>query len=370
MNEAESLNLPHLARRVVAAREFAGLTQSQLSRKVGFKDRQTLAAIEADQRRVGVPELLAIIKATGKDLDFFTDPFRIVGEGGFSYRAKGSEEVALDDFEERVGKWLALWRYLSEKRGCPPRILRPRLALHEKSTFEEAQRAGEQVARDLKLGKVPAERLAGAIEQELEILLLHADMPKGVSGAAVQLSGGDSILINRNEPGSRQAFDMAHELFHVLTWDAMPPERVDREEPTRYKAKRIEQLADNFAGALLMPGENLTQLWAAKPVTQGMDEWISSVADVFKVSKSALAWRLAALGLISRGDWSPSSKKMRDSKNAEKPPAFSRQYLERVAQGITHGDVSVRRVLEILDIDLHELRTLCKSHAVPLEVGL
>jgi hypothetical protein len=30
----------------------------------------------------------------------------------------------------------------------------------------------------------------------------------------------------------------------------------------------------------------------------------------------------------------------------------------------------VRRVLEILDIDLHELRTLCKSHAVPLEVGL
>jgi hypothetical protein len=79
---------------------------------------------------------------------------------------------------------------------------------------------------------------------------------------------------------------------------------------------------------------------------------------------------LVALGLIARGDWSQSSKKTRDRKDAETPPAFSRQYLERVAQGITHGDVSVRRVLEILDLDLHGLRTLCKSHAVPLEVGL
>jgi DNA-binding XRE family transcriptional regulator len=59
MNEAESLNLPHLARRVVSAREFAGLTQSQLSRKVGFKDRQTLAAIEADQRHTPLGELKA-----------------------------------------------------------------------------------------------------------------------------------------------------------------------------------------------------------------------------------------------------------------------------------------------------------------------
>lgn len=268
MNEAALLNLSHLARRVVAAREFAELTQSQLSRMVGFKDRQTLAAIEADQRRIGVSELLAIMKATGKDMDFFTDPFRIIGEGGFSYRAKSTKEFALDDFEERVGRWLALWRYLGEKRGKSPRVLRLRLALDETSTFEQSQAVGEQVAIELKLGRVPAERLAEAVERELEILLLHVDMPKGVSGAAVQLTGCDSILINRNEPGSRRVFDLAHELFHVLTWDAMPPERVDRENPTRYKAKRIEQLADNFAGALLMPGEDLMKLWTTKPATQ------------------------------------------------------------------------------------------------------
>ncbi len=102
---------------MTAARELAKLTQTQLSQKVGFKDRQTLAAIEAGQRQVAVKELMALIKATGKDLDFFTDPFRIVGEGGFSYRAGGTSEIELDQFEEQAGQWLALWRFLGDRRG-------------------------------------------------------------------------------------------------------------------------------------------------------------------------------------------------------------------------------------------------------------
>ena len=38
---------------------------------------------------------------------------------------------------------------------------------------------------------------------------------------------GATILVNRHEPRGRRSFDLAHELFHVLTWDAMPPERIE-----------------------------------------------------------------------------------------------------------------------------------------------
>ena len=42
--------------------------------------------------------------------------------------------------------------------------------------------------------------------------------------AACRLPELDVVLINRREVEGRRHFDLAHELFHILTWDAMPPE--------------------------------------------------------------------------------------------------------------------------------------------------
>ena len=59
------------------------------------------------------------------------------------------------------------------------------------------------------------------------------------------------ILINRNEPEYlRRNYNLAHELFHVLTWQAMPPNELDA---IMEKKSRIEMLADALAAALLMP---------------------------------------------------------------------------------------------------------------------
>ena len=72
------------------------------------------------------------------------------------------------------------------------------------------------------------------------LLVLLVDMPKGISGVACQIPGADSILINRKDSEGRRNFDLAHELFHVLTWDALPPERVDRGSPSGSKAKSVQ----------------------------------------------------------------------------------------------------------------------------------
>lgn len=45
-----------ISRRLKYAREKKGLTQARLSEKLGFKDRQTLAAIESGQRKIAVDE--------------------------------------------------------------------------------------------------------------------------------------------------------------------------------------------------------------------------------------------------------------------------------------------------------------------------
>ena len=48
---------------------------------------------------------------------------------------------------------------------------------------------------------------------------------------------------------------LAHELFHLLTWDAMPPEHFEAAGDT--SRNRVERLANNFAAAVLMPAEIL-----------------------------------------------------------------------------------------------------------------
>ena len=359
----------NLAQRITAARERSGLTQAQLSHRLGFKNRQTLEQMESGLRKVMPAELLAIMEATGCDLEYFTDPFRLVGEGQFSYRASGTKSSDLDAYEDRAGRWLALWRHLGAVRGEKTKALRPKLALHFESRFEEAQRLGEALAEELQLGAVPAEKLEQAMGERLEILVLHVDLPRGVSGAAVQLPLCDAVLINQNESPGRRAFDLAHELFHVLTWDAMPPQRVDRQDPRSYKGKRMEQLADNFAGALLMPEAALRIHWEKKPPGISPDHWIHAVAEHFKVSPSAVYWRLTALRCLE------AETKLEGFSGAEsgvlkRRPLFSRAFLDRMVWGVDHGEISVNRLLKILGLTLCEFRETCAAHDVDVDIGL
>jgi XRE family transcriptional regulator, fatty acid utilization regulator len=361
---------PYLPRRIAMARETTGHSQAEMSRELGFKDRQTLAAIEAGERRVSPEELVTIATVTGREIDFFTDPFRIVGEGKFSYRASGASAKSLDAFEEQVGRWLALWRQLGARRGEAAKVLRPRLAIDTNSTFERAQEAGEAVGRELELGPVPAAKLTGALEQAFDLLVLEVDMPRTISGAAVQLAGADAILINRAESPGRKAFDLAHELFHVLTWDALPPERVDRLNPTGYKQKRMEQLADNFAAALLMPIAELQPRWEKLKIAKlSEDEALMALAQHFSVSKSAVHWRVLSLGWIKK-EAAPKAKARASKPGEAARPLFSRRFVERTAWGIKQGELSVRRLLELLNLDLEEFRACCKAHGVDAGIGL
>jgi Zn-dependent peptidase ImmA (M78 family)/DNA-binding XRE family transcriptional regulator len=368
-NEGSGLFLPFLGRRIAVAREASGLTQSELAAKLGFRDRQTLSAIESGERKVAIEEMIALAQHTGRDLDFFTDPFQLVGEGGFSYRATGISETQIEPFEQAVGKWLALWRYLGERRGELPGPIRPKLALNKDSTFEAAQSAGEAMAVYLGLGTAPGERLAEAVEQKLIIPVLFVDMPAGISGVAAQIINGEAILINRQESLGRQTFDLAHELFHILTWDAMPPERVDRRNPSNYKAKKVEQLADNFAAALLMPSGDIASKWERKDEASSLEDWIVSAANLYRVSPPAVLWRLVALGKLKKTEAKELITRLPSFPIQEKTP-FSRTFFERLSWGLERGEVSVRKSLKILGVDLNTAKELASLHGVALNIGM
>jgi Zn-dependent peptidase ImmA (M78 family)/plasmid maintenance system antidote protein VapI len=366
----DALGLPDLGRRIACARERIGLRQEQLAEKLGFRDRQTIQAIEAGQRRVAIEEMIRLISITGQQLDFFTDPFRLVGEGRFTFRAAESDESALDQFQERAGRWIALWRHFAAKGKKSPNPLRFRLAIDERSSFEEAQAAGEALSKLWKLGDVPAENLTSAAEKELVLLILYTDMPEGISGAACQLQAGDAILINRQEHEGRRNFDLAHEIFHVLTWQALPPPRVDQTEPKGYKDKRIEQLAENFAGALLMPSGLVNHHWEVRPKKTDIHDWLKAAARHLRVTAKALKWRLFCLDLLKKSDLTDidDERLILSSANrtgrCEVPPAFSRRFMEKMGWAVDRGDLSVRRLASLLEVTVEELTELFIAHGL------
>src|SRR3970282_2469568 len=120
-------------KRLKMAREKAGLTQAQLAEKLGFKDRQTVAAIEAGQRKMSAEELVRAMDVFGLDLDYFSDGFRLVGEGRFSWRAdKNATEALLGAFEHRAGCWVGPYRGLCEGQGIKTDLFRVYLRLNQR----------------------------------------------------------------------------------------------------------------------------------------------------------------------------------------------------------------------------------------------
>ena len=353
--------------RLKAARKRAGLTQQQLADGLGVRHRQIVARIEAGERSLHAQEFIRAMNLLGVDLDYFTDAFRLEGEGEFSFRTSPSVTSAVvDEFERRAGRWIAMYRELSAEQGGRPRWLGLKLELRRRSSFEHAAAAGEAVAAELGLGACPAEALRSAMEGRLGILVLEVDAPPGVSGAASRIPGLSCVLVNRRESEGRRNFDLAHELFHLLTWDAMPPQRTEAiEVPGRGKGWRIERLAENFASALLMPAAIVREHWDSRSTTDLYDLLNEGAAEL-RVSATAYKWRAHNLGLLSREDLEALDDQRlvangRPHSDAPTPHLFGRQFVERVAIALDAGRLSVKRAASLLDLSLPNLASLLKS---------
>jgi Zn-dependent peptidase ImmA (M78 family)/transcriptional regulator with XRE-family HTH domain len=362
--------------RIKAKREELGLSQEALTRLLGFKDRQTLSAIETGERRVSAEELVRFADVLVAPLDWFTDPFLLVGEGKFSWRQTGVEPFKLNAYEKIAGRLIATFRVLAPELGAAPRVLRHRLGLTKTSRFEDAVAAAETFAAELRLGDVPALRLAELMERDLNILVLMVDPIEGISGAACRLPELDAVLINRNEAPGRRHYDLAHELFHILTWDSMPP--AHSEDNRKVGKDRVEQLADSFASALLMPGAVLKR-FGSWPELNGsaLVAKLNATAAELGVTSLALKWRLVGAGLLTRSATDAvDERKLRNhgqgatAKACDLPPLFSKSFVALLARALDEGRLSARRAAGLLGLGVDDLEDLFAAHGVPANVGL
>ncbi len=392
-----------IAARLRAARERAGLTQYQLAGGLGLNHRQIVTRIENGQRSLTAEELIRAMDLLGVDLDYFTDPFRLEGEGEFAFRT-GTDvaSAAVDEFERRAGRWIAMYRELCRERERErrPRWLELKLSLTRHSSFEDALDAGEAFAERMELGDCPAVALRSALEDRLDILVLDVDAPPGIESAAVRARGLKCILVNRHEDEGHRNYGMAHGLFRLLTWDAIPPDRLEPVRvPRRGRGWLVARLAESFATALLMPwavvrrnlglgqdpedilsppepegivslGE-LTRMspgeWARVKRSGDLHARLVEGAEELRVSVEAYVRRLRRLYLLSREEADglddqhvvASDPALRGSAEI---PAFSAEFVRCVAHALEAGGLSTKRAASVLDLSLPELASLLRSY--------
>ncbi|MCC5848142.1 MAG: helix-turn-helix domain-containing protein [Verrucomicrobia bacterium] len=358
----------HIGFRVAAARKQADLTQEALSDALGFKDRQILSNIESGKRALSPEELVKIMEVTGLDLNFFTDPYRLVGEGRFSFRAEKADAEMLNDFESQAGRWVALYRRLTTLDGDPRFAVTPytlSLKLGYENTFEEAAAAAEWLQREWELGPVPSRTLVEAAERELRLLVLFVDAPDGISGAACRLTDLDTVIVNRRDNPGRRHYDFAHELFHILTWDRMPPARMDVANPKAHKAKRAEQMANAFASRLLFPKDELRTRWECRDANTSTEQSLRNLAKSFGTSTQALFWRLVNDGLLEKdavSDYRSLPEPLWDS--VDTPRTFSGDFLRILHKSLDSGAISARKASKVLGVTLEEMAMLFDEHGL------
>lgn len=340
-DSSTSLN-EFIGSQIAAARKSQGITQVELSAKLDFKDRQILSNIEKGIRKVHPNELEIIMGELNKPFEYFSDPYQLPDKPLFSWRAP---EAAAKESEPVAKGLVSAYRRFSDITGTDLTPIIPRLALTSKSSYEDARGITEHLAKFLQLENVPGHARARVACEKLNIEIFYLDIPDAASGASLLLEDFCALFINRSHPETRRNFSLAHELFHILTWDVFPPERFFPEDESKRKV-RSEYMADNFAAALIIPLDDIKVRWDRYD-GKNLQLWLEETASDLLVSASALFWRLVNIGELKASD-RPESLHAPHSDNQPKPAPYSKKFVEMMLTIFENGDVSVRKVAKLL----------------------
>lgn len=190
------------------------------------------------------------------------------------------------------------------------------------------------------------------------------------SGASTSGDFGKAILVNSSDAPWRRNYDLAHELFHLITWDIFSDEEI---YPKTEKGKsEVEQWADAFASALLLPSEEVRREFS-KRLEDNKITYISlvEIAQEFKVSIEALLWRLVNLNLLKRNvvnqlineeQLKDINKKMRVTDWADEKPYLSSRYITLAIKALQAGKISKLKFAEYIDKPFSEVSSFLRKY--------
>lgn len=370
-----------LANRLKRARESLGLSLSEAANRLGFANYQTLSSIEAGEREVKVSELGLFSKAYFCSMSnlFGASEYNQTPNFNFLWRNPPITEQKKQETEKalfyRCEQYRLLERLLNEevKSGFLD------ISIDKIRTIAELNYLANQYRDLLGLGNRPAFTLQKVLEQDFGIKILFYSLIKGSSASMIHPDLGTVIVINSNEAPWRRNYDLAHELFHLITWKAVSQE--DLKDPAYFGD--LEKKAEKFASMLLLPEkevrkeisrrlENQTELTYSDLIDIAIDFWVSAVALLYRLAHLRyIKWETA--DQLAKNDVFSRLNKRKRAEERSSTPSPERFYSLAI-RCLRKGLISRGKFAEIVEIDRGEIddfidRTgLVMSEGPPIEI--
>ncbi len=263
------------------AREYRGLTQTDLANRVEGLSQSNLSKFERCAGLLSETALRNIMKALDFPFDFLD---KKISNNPESKHYRRKSRLGTKD-RSRIDRFIAVATYvfdnLLEEFDTPPFGF-PYLNVEDGITPEEAAR---QVRRVCRIGGGSISAINNLLERNGVFVYLW-DCPysdfDGVS--LVSDRGNHIVIVNRNMPSDRIRFSLAHELGHLVMHNAMfvVLELRDKEDE-----------ANRFAAELLMPEREIgSALVGLKPSA------LPRLKQVWLTSMSSIVVRAKTLGKI------------------------------------------------------------------------
>ena len=339
------------------AREAIGYKQEKVFELTGI-GKSSLSEYENNKREPKFSELSKLAELYKRSIEFFlTD--KVVLENIMLWRRNPNAEdkkVTEATFRQLCQQYRRLEIIMNEIKDAELPYINGRT---ESFGFPQADQLAETVRNTFQLGDIPSASLKQTLEEKYCVKIFHLSFTGGAI-STISEEFGPATLLNKDSKLWVRNFDLAHELFHLLTWRIFNHNDIEHVEPSNFE----EQLANAFASKLLLPTDPVKKR-IENAITNDRrirTETLDEIAREFGVSLEALMWRLVSLYDKNPADiekWieqtknTPSCRVKRDS---DLPDELPERYCSLAIRALREGRLSLIKFAKYIRISYKQAR--------------
>lgn len=353
--------------RIKAERERKKISQDKLAKAIGWNHHQIVSDVEQGKREVKAWELHEIAKFLFVDIDVLLSSKKILPQPFVLWREKPTEdeEILKARFLNECDNYVWIEEVAQGSSTTINKELPQTKIQLQQFTLDQAYQLAENMRQHMGLGDFPAAQLIDKLEDGYGVKFIVDREEIKPSGACFRSEKGCFIFINGCNVEPRQLFSIAHELFHLITWD---PEMLKHIDGDKQMHAKNEMLADAFAAGLLIPQEKLrletTKICGDRSFCAAD---IIALAQQFQVSKEAMSRRMLNMNLLSKGGFDTLRQQLEPISNAKisTPAAAYRlkgKFVRLVYLACEHVKISRAKAAKLLNIELCDLSSLFNEY--------
>ncbi len=281
----------NIGKKLEFARKAIGYTQEKVFGLTGI-GKSSLSAYENNDREPRFSDLSRLAEVYRKSIEFFLTDQPLTTET-MLWREKPIDEEVTKETEAKFSQLCEQYRKLEKLTGEVNEVEFPHIDIEsDQFTYREANLLAEKVQKEFGLGDLPGASLKQTLEEKYYVKIFNLSFP-GSAISRLSPTFGPAILLNKDSKLWRRNYDLAHELFHILTWHIFRTEDVS----AAVLLEKEEKLANAFASRLLLPTDAVkNRIESAMNKNREISfDALDEIAREFGVSLDALMWRLLYL---------------------------------------------------------------------------